>query len=53
MYRYHIWSVSHLSQTIYDKYQLILMVIYCYVDRIDEFLLPPIFLYNVYSHEKL
>ena len=28
------------------------MVIYRYVDRIGELLLSPIFLYNIYDHEK-
>ena len=27
------------------------MVIYCYIEIIGEFLLPPNFLYNVYDHE--
>ena len=29
-----------------------LMVIYHYVERIGELLLPPIFLYNIYGNEK-
>ena len=30
----------------------LVMVIYHYVERIGEFWLPPIFLYNIYNHEK-
>ena len=31
----------------------VVMVIYHYVERIGEFSLPPIFLYNMYDHQKL
>ena len=32
---------------------LMVMVIYHYVDRIDELLLPPNFLYNIYDNKKM
>ena len=46
----HLWVIDGNYRVV--TLFFVVMAIYRYVERIGEFLLPPIFLYNKYDHEK-